>query len=143
VGTFLLLGHPVIILFDFRASHDFMSAACAKKVKLALTVAKPSYMINTPGGRVVAKQIAREALLELVGQVFPTHLVIFDGQGIDVIFGMSWMKLHKAILDIAKRLVCLHPLVYGKATLHLLVIVHLKASVHHTMAKNIEGIPMV
>jgi hypothetical protein len=120
-----------------------MSAACAKKVKLALTVAKPSYMINTPGGRVVAKQIAREALLELVGQVFPTHLVIFDGQGIDVIFGMSWMKLHKAILDIAKRLVCLHPLVYGKATLHLLVIVHLKASVHHTMAKNIEGIPMV
>jgi hypothetical protein len=143
VGTFLLLGHPVIILFDFGASHDFMSVACAKKVKLALTVAKPSYMINTPGGRVVAKQIAREALLELVGQVFPTHLVIFDGQGIDVIFGMSWMKLHKAILDIAKRLVCLHPLVYGKATLHLLVIVHLKASVHHTMAKNIEGIPMV
>jgi hypothetical protein len=53
------------------------------------------------------------------------------------------MKLHKAILDIAKRLVCLDSLVYGKVTLHLLVIVHRKASVHHTMAKSIEGIPMV
>jgi hypothetical protein len=30
-----------------------------------------------------------------------------------------------------------------KVTLHLLVIVHLKASIHRTMAKNIEEIPMV
>jgi hypothetical protein len=50
----------------------------------------------------VAKQIAREVLLELARQVFPTHLLVLDGQGIDVILGISWMKLHKAILDIAK-----------------------------------------
>jgi hypothetical protein len=50
VGTFLLFGHSVIILFDFEASHDFMSSTCAKRRKLALTVAKPSYMISTPGG---------------------------------------------------------------------------------------------
>jgi hypothetical protein len=50
VGTFSLFGHPVIILFESGASHDFMSATCAKSVKLVLTVAKPSYMINTPGG---------------------------------------------------------------------------------------------
>jgi hypothetical protein len=49
-GTFLLFGHPVIILFDSGASHDFMSSTCTKRVKLALTVAKPSYMISTPGG---------------------------------------------------------------------------------------------
>jgi nicotinate-nucleotide pyrophosphorylase len=58
-------------------------------------------MINTLGGRVVTKQIAREVLLELAGQVFPNHLIVLDGQGIDVILGMSYMKLHKAILDIA------------------------------------------
>jgi hypothetical protein len=50
----------------------------------------------------VANQIAREALLELARQVFHTHLIVLDGQGIDVILGMSWMKLHKAIMDIAK-----------------------------------------
>jgi hypothetical protein len=53
-GTFLLFGRPIVILFDSRASHDFMSSTCAKRVKLALTVAKPSYVISTPGGRVVA-----------------------------------------------------------------------------------------
>jgi hypothetical protein len=39
--------------------------------------------------------------------------------------------------------VYLDSLIYGKVTLHLLVIVHLKASIHHTMANNIEEILMV
>jgi hypothetical protein len=53
------------------------------------------------------------------------------------------MRLHKTILDIAKWLVCLDSLVYGMVTLHLSVIVHLKASVHHIVAKSIEEIPVV
>jgi hypothetical protein len=141
VGTFLLFGHPLIILFDSGATHDFMSLACAKKVKLSLTIAKAPYMISTPRGRVMANQIAREVSLELAGQVFWTHLIILDGQGIDVILGINWMKLHKAIMDIAKRLVCLDSLIYGKITLHLQAIVHL--SVHHIVAKSVEGIAMV
>jgi hypothetical protein len=59
-------------------------------------------MISTLGGRVVAKQLAGDVPLELAGQVFPTHLIVLNGQGIYVILGMSWVKLHKAILDIAK-----------------------------------------
>jgi hypothetical protein len=121
VGTFLLFGCPIIILFDSGASHDFMSSTYAKRVKLALTVIKPSYMISTLGGRVVAKQIARKVPVELARQVFPTHLFVLDGQGIEVILGLSKMKLHKAILDIARRLVYLDSLIYGKVTLHLRV----------------------
>jgi hypothetical protein len=100
--TFLLFGRPIIILFDSGASPDFMSAACAKRSKLALIIAKPSYMISSRGGRIVANQIVREVPLELVGQVFPTHLIILDGHGIDVILRISWMKLHNTIMDIAK-----------------------------------------
>jgi hypothetical protein len=137
-GTFLLFGCPIIILFDSGASHDFISSVCAKRTELSLIVAKPSYMISTLGGRMVANQIAREVLLELAGQVFPTHLIVLDGQGIYVILGMSWMKLHKAMLDIAKRLVYLDSLIYDKIALHLPVVVHIKASMHHTVAKSIE-----
>jgi hypothetical protein len=39
-GTFLLFGHPLIILFDSGATHDFMSSVGAQKVKLTLTIAK-------------------------------------------------------------------------------------------------------
>jgi hypothetical protein len=102
VGTFLLFGHPIIILFDSGASHDFMSSACAKRAELSLTVAKPSYMISTPGGQVVANRIAREVPLELAGHMFPTHLIVLDGQGIDVILGMSWIQL----LSLRLRITC-------------------------------------
>jgi hypothetical protein len=142
-GTFLLFRSPTIILFDSRASHDFISSACAKRAKLPLTVAKPSYMIRTPGSRIMANLIARDVLLKLAGHVFPTHLIVLDGQGIDVILEMSWMKLHKAILDIAKQLVYLNSPIYGKIVLHLPVVVHIKASVHHTVEKSIEEIPVV
>jgi hypothetical protein len=67
MGTFLLFGHPIIILFHLEASHDFMSTTCAERSKLALTIAKPSYMISTHGGQMVANQIAREIPLELAG----------------------------------------------------------------------------
>jgi hypothetical protein len=143
VGAFLLFGHPIIILFDSVASHGFITSECAKRAELSLIVAKPSYMIRTLGGRIVANQKAREVPLKLVGHMFTTHLVVLDGQGIDVILVMSWMKRHKAILDIAKWLVYLDSLIYGKVVLHLTVIVHIKASVHHTMAKSIEEIPVV
>jgi predicted aspartyl protease len=57
VGTFFLNGRPIVILFDFGASYDFMNSACAKKAKLSLVASRASYVISTPGGRVDADQI--------------------------------------------------------------------------------------
>jgi hypothetical protein len=48
--TFFLNEHPVIILFDSRASHDFMSSTCATKAKLSLVASGVPYVISTPGG---------------------------------------------------------------------------------------------
>jgi hypothetical protein len=56
---------------------------------------------------------------------------------------MNWMKMHKAILDIAAELVHLNPPVYGKVTLHLPVIARIKASLHHVVEKKIEDIHVV
>jgi hypothetical protein len=47
-GTFFLNEHPIIILFDSGASHDFMSSICAKKTKLTLMVSGVPYVISTP-----------------------------------------------------------------------------------------------
>jgi hypothetical protein len=64
-------------------------------------------------------------------------------QGIDVILGMIWMKRHKAVLDIAGRLICLDSPVYGKITLQLLAISHIKASLHHVVELKLEDIHVV
>jgi hypothetical protein len=96
-----------------------------------------SYMISTPRGRV------GNAPLDLVGLVIETDLIILSGQGIDVILGMSWMKWHKAILDIVVRLVHLNSPVHGKVTLHLLVVSHINASLHHVVELKLEEIHVV
>jgi hypothetical protein len=65
-GTFFLYEHPIIILFDSGASHDFLSLACAQKVRLTLYITQVPYSINIPEGRVVANQMARKIPLEHV-----------------------------------------------------------------------------
>jgi predicted aspartyl protease len=56
-GTFFLNDHPIIILFDSGASHDFMSSTCAEKAKLSLVASGAPYVIITPGGQVDADWI--------------------------------------------------------------------------------------
>jgi hypothetical protein len=142
-GTFSLNEHPVIILFDSGASHDFTSFTCAKKTMLSMVATEAPYVISTPGGQVDADRIVYKAPLELVGRVFSTNLIMLSGQGIDVILGMSWMKQHKAVLDIAGWLICLDSPMYGKITLQLLVISRIKASLHHVAELKLEDIHVV
>jgi hypothetical protein len=53
------------------------------------------------------------------------------------------MKLHKAVLDIADRLIHLDSPVYGKITLHLPVISCIKASLHHMVELKLEDIHVI
>jgi hypothetical protein len=142
-GTFFLNEHPIIILFDSRASYDFISSTCAKKAMLSMVATEAPYVISTPGGRVDVDQIVRKAPLKLVGRVFTTDLITLKGQGLDVILGMSWMKLHRTVLDIAGQLVHLNSPVYGMVILHLAVISRIKASLHHMVELKLEDIHVV
>jgi hypothetical protein len=107
-GTFFLNEHPIIILFDFGASHDFISSTYAKKAMLSIVTAEALYVISTPGGQVNADRIVRKAPLKLPGRVFNTDLITLKGQGIDVILGMSWMNVipHSEIVETKPPYVC-------------------------------------
>jgi predicted aspartyl protease len=114
---FSLNGHPIIILFDSGATHDFFSSACAQKHHLGIQYNDSTYMINTPGGRMTTKLIVPKPLLNLGGRVFKVCLIVLDGQGIDVILEMSWMKRHKMLLDTMARTIHLDSPVHGRITL--------------------------
>jgi hypothetical protein len=100
-------------------------------------------VISTPRSRVDADWIVCKAPLELAGRVFSTDLIILKSQGLDVTLGMSCMKLHRAVLDIAGRLVHLDSPVYGKVILHLPVISRIKASLYHMVELKLEDIHVV
>jgi hypothetical protein len=46
-------------------------------------------MISTPGGKIFIKQVVVNPPLNLKGRVYKTCLIVLDGQGINVILGMS------------------------------------------------------
>jgi hypothetical protein len=59
-GMFFLYEHLITILFDSGALHDFLSLACAQKAGVTLFATQVPYSISTPGGRVVANQMAQK-----------------------------------------------------------------------------------
>jgi hypothetical protein len=136
-GTFFLNDQPIIILLDSGASHDFINSTCANKARLTLVASGTPYVISIPGGRVDADRIVQKVPLDLAGWIFKTDLIVLSGQGIDVILGMSWMKWHKAILNISVTLVQLNSPVYEKVTLHLPAVSRIKASLHHVVERRL------
>jgi hypothetical protein len=101
------------------------------------------YMISTPKGWVDVNQVDQKVPLKRSGRIFSTNLIMLSGQDIDVILGMSWMKLYRAILDIAGWLVHLDSPMYGKVILHLHVVSRIKAPLHHMVEQKLEDIHVV
>jgi predicted aspartyl protease len=64
---YFLREHPIVILFDYGASHNFMSLACAQKTNISLEKTKVPYLILTLGGQVVADRMVPKIPLELAG----------------------------------------------------------------------------
>jgi hypothetical protein len=90
-----------------------------------------------------ADQVVQKVPLELSGRIFSTNLIILSGPGINVILGMSWMEAHRAVLDIAGRLLHLDSPMYGKVILNLPAISHIKASLHHVVELKLEDIHVI
>jgi hypothetical protein len=88
-------------------------------------------------------QTARSKIGQKNSENHKNGLIILRGQGIDVILGMSWMKMHKTVLDIADQLVHLNPPMYGKVILHLPAISRIKVSLHHVVELKLEDIHVI
>jgi hypothetical protein len=132
-GTFSLNGHPIVILFDSSASHDFIRKVCTQKCQLVIEHMSMRYMILTLGGNVIT-QLVINVPLNLAGKVYKTHLIVLDGQGIDVILGMSWIRDHKALLNTASRTMQLDTPDHGIVVLQLPSPSSTTPSLHHTTA---------
>jgi hypothetical protein len=108
------------------------SAKRTQKQQLAIEYMHTPYMISTLGGKIFTRQVVVNPSLNLGGRVYKTCLVVLEGQGIDVILGMNWMKRHRALLDTAARIVHLDSPENGGVTLQLALTPMTTIVVHHT-----------
>jgi hypothetical protein len=100
------------------------------------------YLIRTPGWNIATKQLVMATPLYLVGKLFKTNIIVLEGQGIDVILGIGWMKRHKAVLGIAVRTVHLKSPTHGNVVLKLSSPTSTTSTLYHTAAQNLEYIPV-
>jgi hypothetical protein len=141
--TFFLNGHPIVILFDTGVTHDFICKACTQKHQLKIEPINTPYMISTPGGRVITKQLVMYTPLNLAEKLFKTSLIVLDGQGIDVILGMSFMKGHKTLLDTMFHMVHLDSTVHGVDVLQLSSPPIMTSTLHHITTPSLKDILVV
>jgi hypothetical protein len=134
VGTFSQNGYFVIVLFDSNATHDFISKTCTQKCQLMIELISTPHVIRTPGGIIATKKLVMAAPLDLSSRLFKTILIVLEGQGIDVILGMGWMKGLKALLDIAARTVHLESPTHGNVVLQLPSSTPASSTLHSTAA---------
>jgi hypothetical protein len=144
MGTFLVANHPTVILFDSGASHTFISKNFVEKYCILCTESREGFVIHSPGGWIFTKEVAFHISVTLVGQEFPTNMIVTKGQDIDVILGMNWLAQHKPIINTDLRTIKLsHG--HEEIQLSIPVIIPTKASgrVYESIVQEIQDIPVV
>jgi hypothetical protein len=104
-GTFTIHHQPAVILFDYGATHSFISPKFGIKVGLDFYHTKGTYMIATPGGKIASNQICRDVPIQLGSNVIKTDLIMLNLEGMDILLGMDWMTRHQVPLEISSRAV--------------------------------------
>jgi hypothetical protein len=103
IGMFLINDTSAVVLFDYRASHSFISAAYVGKHNLPLALLRCQMIVSSPGGDMPTRQLCPKVNLKIRGVDFVANLIVLESKGIDVILGMDWLSKHKVLIDCAKK----------------------------------------
>jgi hypothetical protein len=107
MGTFPLNSFIALVLFDTGASHSFISSAFATKHEFSTETIGKVIKVRSPGGELIVKVGCQNLILEIGKYKFPTHLVVLESQGLDVILGMDWMTNYAGVIDCVNRAITL------------------------------------
>jgi hypothetical protein len=118
-GIFSVLNYPAIIIFDYGASHSFISTKFSAKCQLPFHHTNGVITISTLGGRVATYQINRHVPIRLGSFIFKTTLLIMGLDSVDIILGTDWLSRHHAVIDVVARAIEIHSPLHGEITLYL------------------------
>jgi hypothetical protein len=63
--------------------------------------------VSSLGGELLVNVECRQLILEIGKYKIPTHLLILESQGLDVILGMDWMTTYGGVIDCVNRAITL------------------------------------
>jgi hypothetical protein len=89
IGMFLVNDTSVVVLFNFGASHSFISDVYVGKHNLPLALLRYQMIVSSPGGDMPARQLCPKVNLKIRGVDFVANLIVLESKDIDVILGMD------------------------------------------------------
>jgi hypothetical protein len=143
MGTFSIRDHPIRILFDFGATHSFISESLVSKLGLHSCHTKDSFVVATTGGRILSNTITKAVPLQLGSKTFLTNLIHLGLGGLDVILGMNCLTQHQVVLDIATRMIEIHSPTSCYTTLYLPKVKDINPCSYAAITIQLEDIPVV
>jgi hypothetical protein len=102
---FLASSHPATILFDFGASHSFITSSFVAKHNLSIANMKHTMLVISPGGEIWTKLICPNVSISIRGVDFLLNLILLDSKGINIILGMDWLSKYDGVIQCAKKAV--------------------------------------
>ena len=103
--TFDVNSTPTTLLFDFGASHSFISQAFVRNNSIPLCAMQNHILVNSPGCSMQASYHCLLTSLSLRGVEFKVSPIVLRTSGIDVILGMDWMKQNRAVIQCQEKVV--------------------------------------
>jgi hypothetical protein len=105
IDMFFINDNYVVVMFDSRASHSFISTTYVGKHNLPIALLRCQMIVSSPGGDMPTRQLCPKVNPKIRGIDFVTNLIVLELKGIDVILGMDWLSKHKVLNDCAKKCV--------------------------------------
>nr|KYP35888.1 hypothetical protein KK1_043031 [Cajanus cajan] len=97
-------GEDVLFLFDFGATHSFISVDCVGRLGLSVSALHVDLSVSTPTSvSVVTSKMCVRCPIEVFGRRFRVNLIILPMVDIDIILGMDWLSAHHILIDCARR----------------------------------------
>jgi hypothetical protein len=103
IGMFFINNTYVVVLFDSKASHSFISTVYVEKHNLPIALLRCQMIVSSPGGDMPTRQLCPKVNLKIRGLDFVANLIVLESKGIDVILGMNWLSKHKVLIHYAKK----------------------------------------
>jgi hypothetical protein len=103
IGIFLINDTSIVVMFDSRASHSFISVIFVGKHNLPLALLRCQMVVISPGGDMPTRQLCPMLNLKIRGVDFVANNIVLESKGIDVILGMDWLSKPKVLIDCAKK----------------------------------------
>src|SRR5262249_46280238 len=93
-------------LFDTGATHSFITTSLAKRIGLPIVTTTSSFRVKILTGSVVTtREMLKDCPMEIQGHLTTSDLVVLEMNKYEVILGMSWLTLTRAVVDCRKKIV--------------------------------------